>query len=403
MSRSKFYLFCRYLTLLVTFAFAAGAARADSTFMTECLDDSGTARWRIETCAFAYANKSLSDSERGLAIARRASALFDLKLYDEARRDAALAQRLAPENTEVLRALAKVEGSGFGEPERVIAALNTLTDQQAKDPKLLFDRAMAYYRQRDFERALADIDQVVALEPDNVEGHRIRGQISTSMMRNEESVLAISKALRLMPGDPLLHMERAGPALVSGQFAMTRDDLNVAFAAAYGEAPIWRLRGAAQYALGDYAAAVADFQHDIKMEPVNSSVTVWRFLADYRAGAAKLADAAKLAETMKDTWPSAVLAYLAGTGSRDNALRQAGAIPELAEARRGQLPFFFGEWSLLKDGDKTGAAKEFATLVDGGVVFGYVVTEALGQPYSVNESNIIEYALAKARLKELTP
>ena len=403
MNLLKFYRFSLHLTLLVTFLFVAVAAYADSARMVDCLDDKGTARWRIETCSFAYADKSLSDDDRGRAVARRASALFDMKMYEEAQRDAALAQRLAPENAEVLSILAKVEGGGLGKPERVIAALNTLTDQQAKDPKLIFERAMAYYRQQDFERALADIDQVVALEPDNVEAHRIKGQILTSMMRNEESVLAITEALRLQPGDAVLHMERAGPALVSGQFAMTRDDLNIAFASAFKEAPLWRLRGAAHYALGSFTEAEADFVHDIKMEPVNSSVTVWRFLADYRAGNAQVADAAKLAETMKDTWPSAVLAYLGGTGSRAAAEKQAKKVPELADTRRSQLLFFTGEWALLRDEDRSAAAKEFTALADGGVVFGYVFTEALGQPYTINESNIIEYALAKARLKEMAP
>lgn len=371
--------------------------------MAACRDDNGTARWRIENCTFVYADTSRPDAERGVAVARRAAGLMELYQSEAAGRDVARARRLAPDDPEVTRIYAMIEGAATGSPERAIAALNDLIGKGEADPALLYDRAMAYYRRRDFERALADIDQAIGIEGKNAEYHRQRGLILTALMRNEESVAATTEALRLDPGDTFLHHERAGPAFVSGQFEMARSDMDIALKKDFQQSPFWRMRGGAAYALGDFDAASSDFVHDIKLEPVGSSLQVWRFLAEFRAGKATRADAAALAKQSPDNWPSALLALMGGDGSLAAVEAQAAAVPQLAETRQSQILFFLGEWELLNGGSDSVARGHFEKLVAGGVKGSFAKMTANGQMVTVNEYNILEFGLASARLKELAP
>jgi tetratricopeptide (TPR) repeat protein len=390
---------------LTSLSIASHPSRAETgpEYLRLCLDDRSTPRLLVEACAFAFRDKALSVADRGLVIARRAAGLKILGKHEAAAQDAEIAHRLAPDNPEVLRIYAKVHGDGLGKSEHAIAALNEIIEKQGADPKLLLDRAMGYYRRGEYDRALADLDQAIALDPKNVEAHRMRGQALTSLMRNEESVVAITEALRLQPGDTWLHMERAGPALVSGQFALARDDLDIALGGQFKNSPFWRIRGAAHYALEAFAEAGEDFTHDIKLEPAPTALTVWRFLADYRGGKATLDDATKLAATTAGQWPSAVIAYFAKGGSPEAALKEADAIPELATTRRSQLEFFLGEWEMLTSGPSDRARKHFATVVEGGVNSGYADIQSLGQPATINDNNILEFALSGARLKEMAP
>jgi tetratricopeptide (TPR) repeat protein len=399
MNRLIFYLFPAIILLAIT----GGTARAETDYMAACRDDGGTARWRIENCTFVYGDQSRPDAERGLAVARRAVGLLELHQSEAAGRDVARARRLAPDDPEVTRIYAMIEGDATGDPERAIAALNELIGKGEADPVLLYERAMAYYRRRDFERALADIDQVIGIDADNAEYHRQRGLILTALMRNEESVAATTEAMRLDPNDTFLHHERAGPAFVSGQFELARDDLNIALKQDFQQSPFWRMRGGAAYALGDFEAATRDFVHDIKLEPVGSSLQAWRFLAQFRAGKATKADASALARQSPDNWPSALLALMGGDGTLAAAEAQAGAVPQLAETRQSQILFFLGEWELLNGGSTSVARGHFEKLVAGGVKGSFAKMTANGQMVTVNEYNILEFGLASARLKGRMP
>ena len=87
-----------------------------------------------------------------------------------------------------------------------------------------YARAMAYMKKPDLQKALAEINSLIAEEPNNPYFHEVLGQIHVMMARPALGIPAYQKAVSLKPQSPLLRM-----ALGTAQLAV--DDPSLAPAA----------------------------------------------------------------------------------------------------------------------------------------------------------------------------
>jgi predicted Zn-dependent protease len=87
-----------------------------------------------------------------------------------------------------------------------------------------YARSMIYMRQPDFQKALAEINSLIAEEPNNPYFYEVRGQIYVSMARPREGIPDYQKSVNLRPNAPLLRQ-----ALATAQLAT--DDPGLAAAA----------------------------------------------------------------------------------------------------------------------------------------------------------------------------
>lgn len=88
-----------------------------------------------------------------------------------------------------------------------------------------YARAMAYMRQPDFQKALAEIDSLIKDEPDNPYFHEVRGQIFVSMARPRDGIPDYQKAVNLRPAAPLLRQELATAQLATDDPSLAGDAL----------------------------------------------------------------------------------------------------------------------------------------------------------------------------------
>jgi len=83
-----------------------------------------------------------------------------------------------------------------------------------------YARSLAYMRMPNFQKALAEIDSLIAEEPNNPYFYEVRGQINVSMAKPALAIPDYQKAVRLRPGAPQLRL-----ALASAQLAMENQAL----------------------------------------------------------------------------------------------------------------------------------------------------------------------------------
>jgi len=120
------------------------------------------------------------------------------------------------------RMLAKLKG--FLRPTgRVLAEYPESDDSIAAR----YARAVAYYRIPDLDRALAEINSLIADKPDDPFFHELKGQILFENGRVAEAVGPYEKANRLKPDDPLLLTAYAQTLIEAGDTNRLRRAMNL--------------------------------------------------------------------------------------------------------------------------------------------------------------------------------
>ncbi|MBI2253747.1 MAG: hypothetical protein HYU58_03925 [Proteobacteria bacterium] len=403
------------LIVLMPFLLAgpiAGLAQAQTDYLSLCRAQDATDRLRVEACGFVGRDEALAPEVRADALAHRAQAISgqlkgdggSLVLRKLAQADFEEALRLAPNDLDIKRRYLAFNNHWTGKADEQVATANALLAENADDPDALLQRGLAYVRKGDNERALADVIKASELDPKSVEAFATMGQILTNMMRNEESYQAYSKALELAPTRDEIRLWRMGPALVSQHFEAAREDGKVALGGQYATAHLWDVRGAANYVLQDYKAAAGDFSEQLKLDRLGVRALVWRFLAQYRDGAADKGEAAEKAKELNKNWPSAVFAFFAGTATEADIFTQIEQAPvELQATRIAQAHFYIAEWGLATSAPATSIKAHLVAVRDAGLAFGMAQTTLLGEPAVVNDNDILEMAVGAARLQEMAP
>ncbi|MEM8949205.1 MAG: M48 family metalloprotease [Pseudomonadota bacterium] len=139
----------------------------------------------------------------------------------------------------------------LGDPRRVLqnATGEDLTDR--------YERAIAYYRLPDLEKAVAEIDSLIADHPDDPYFHELKGQMLFENGRIDASIPPYREAVRLNDA-PLLQIGLARALIESGNGEAGREAIRYLKASLSEEptnAGAWRLLGIAQGRAGDEAEA----------------------------------------------------------------------------------------------------------------------------------------------------
>jgi predicted Zn-dependent protease len=108
--------------------------------------------------------------------------------------------------------------AGFVDPLPILFNRFPPTD---KSEPARYARAMAYSRQPDLPKALAEINSLIKDEPNNPYFYEVLGQIYVSMAKPDLGVVAYQKSVDLMPNAPQLRV-----ALGAAQLATERPALN---------------------------------------------------------------------------------------------------------------------------------------------------------------------------------
>jgi lipoprotein NlpI len=217
-------------------------------------------------------------------------------------------------------------------------------------------RADLFAAQRQYGKAIAELDRVIHADPDRAETYKRRGHFQDWKGDHDAAIADYTRALE-KGGGPRLHADRGAALANKGETAAALAEIEAAIAGAPDYPIAWFERGRIRFEAGEWDAAAADFAHAAELDPEDAFKALWRYLAAARAGAedaeAKLAEAAAKLDLAE--WPGPLVeVYL---GRRAPAEVDETGAPEGWErtGRRVEIEFYLGMLDLLR-GDAAAAA-----------------------------------------------
>ena len=112
--------------------------------------------------------------------------------------------------------------AGFLDPVDTVLARYPTSDTSEEAH---YARAVGYFRQPDMQKALAEADTLVKLEPKNPYFWELYGQIYVEMSKPEKGVGPYQKSVDLLPDAPLLRVSLAAAQLATEKVAMAKPAL----------------------------------------------------------------------------------------------------------------------------------------------------------------------------------
>lgn len=175
--------------------------------------------------AIADYNEAIKIKPKGDLYNSRGKTYFDMGQVAPAIKDYREAIKLKPDQAEFHVNL----GAALGAQGDLQAALQSLNAGVAADPEFAnayLNRSLALSQLDDFPGALQDINKYLSLKPYNAEMWYEKGLISRFMGQHQESVNALTEAIRLEPRDVFFYQRGRTYAAMNNAAAAKQDLLN---------------------------------------------------------------------------------------------------------------------------------------------------------------------------------
>ncbi len=173
-------------------------------------------------------------------------------------------------------------------PARLIDSCAALIDDPATPDadrfKAMVVQALARHDSGDSDKALDELDRVIAKDPNPARAYRARGEILRQQRKTVAAFEALNQAIQLEPDNAEGYETRGNIFNNAGQYDRAIEDYNEAlrlkpdFALAYAD------RAAAWYFKGDYRKAITDDDQAIKLDPNRAQTYTNRGVAYRKLG-----------------------------------------------------------------------------------------------------------------------
>ena len=248
----------------------------------------------------------------------------------------------------------------------------------------LNNRANAYFRKGDNDRAIQDYDQSIRLDPDSALAHNNRGSAYQHKGDYERALTDYNAAVRLDSGFAVAFSNRGRVHHFLGNYAQAIGDYGQSIELDPDYALAYYNRALARFDQALYIGSVPDFVRAFNLDPNNPYRAIGLYLAKARVGDADrdaLANQAKAFNLAR--WPGPVIAMYIGQAAPETLLEAArDADPATQRERQCEAYFYVGEELMLR-GQREAAARMFQAAVNTGV------------------TSLFEYVSARAELRRL--
>lgn len=157
------------------------------------------------------------------------------------------------------------------DPGAIIAACTSMLETgnlTARDRAKAFSRrGTAYYAKEDYDRAIADFDQAIKLNPKDGETSATRGFSYSMKNQNDQAIADFSMAIKLDPKDENTIAARGLVYTFVGQYDRAIADFDRAIKLKPDDAQALYERGLAKGHLGDTAGANEDKAKALAIDP----------------------------------------------------------------------------------------------------------------------------------------
>jgi len=130
--------------------------------------------------------------------------------------------------------------------------------------------AVAHYRKGEYDKAIADINKVIASDPKNAYAYNIRGNAYYMKGEYDTAMSNYTKAIELKPTMALYHNNRGNCYYAKGDRDKAIDDYSRAIDIDPKFGMAYINRGQCRADKGFYFTAIADFDEAIKVDPQNA-------------------------------------------------------------------------------------------------------------------------------------
>jgi tetratricopeptide (TPR) repeat protein len=146
-------------------------------------------------------------------------------------------------------------------------------------------RGNEYLANREWDKAIADFNEVIRLDPERTSGYYSRGTCYDAKGDYDRAIEDFNKAIRLLPDLPSSYEDRGEAYLKKGDHDKAIADFNEAIRKReefFSDEPkyqdeqvrLYTLRGITYAAKGDFGAAYADWEAVLQMDPVDRMLKI---------------------------------------------------------------------------------------------------------------------------------
>jgi lipoprotein NlpI len=206
------------------------------------------------------------------------------------------------------------------------------------------NRGTAFQAMGEYKRAIDDFDQAIDIDPHLAVAYYSRG-ISWKFLGNHDRAVADQmQAIALAPRRADAYGELGVAYGCTQDFDLSIANLTMAINLAPKEPSHLKHRGYTQFYRGEFEAAASDLRRSLELEG-DPYAMLFHYLARARTSETAIAELEVFARKIKSRqWPAAVIGLYLGKLSADSALAAATNSVERAEAQ-----FYLGEWHLLRN------------------------------------------------------
>ena len=204
-----------------------------------------------------------------------------------------------------------------GDWDRAIAACSRLVAtrslKSAERAAAHLNRGTAYLRKGEADRALADLNAALKIDPADVVALTRRGEAHSAKADFQSAFADFSEAVRLNPRYPLA----------------------------------FRNRARIHFYRGNFDAAAEDFRFAEQADPGNGYSLLWRYVAEARAGTVDRSGLYRGAALVRDGWPKPLVLHFLDSRGEGEMLAAAAADPKARAEQDCEARFFLGQKRIL--------------------------------------------------------
>lgn len=242
--------------------------------------------------------------------------------------------------------------------DRALEQYNQAIDWSPEVAEAFCNRACVYLEKAEYELALTDSDRAILLNPSLASAVCNRGNALLGKGELGQAVSNYEQAMHLKPDYALPFANRAFVRLLEGRMEDVIKDCDHAIELDPNFAIAYSNRGAAAFCQANFEKAAKDFALAAKHDPANCAQSIWVYLAKSRDGCVEPAYLERLqAETDLTAWPGPVIRFLLGALTVDALLT--GSQEKNAKKHQQQSCeafFFAGEREWLEGRPEQAAA-----------------------------------------------
>src|SRR5262245_27978729 len=157
-----------------------------------------------------------------------------------------------------------------GQYDRAIADFNEALRLDPSDDRARYNRGLAYALSGEHDRAIADFNELLQRDPKDAVSLQNRGIAYAGKGQFDRAFADFNEAIRLNPNDPKAFSNRGFAHRLSGQYELAVRDYDQVLKLVPDSHVTYYNRGRSYEGRRDYAQAIADYDEAIRRDPKDS-------------------------------------------------------------------------------------------------------------------------------------